>query len=69
MPYVKIELLKGRNEDQKARIAQAVTDALVEHGGATAGSVFVVFDDVEKHDWAVGGTLLSRKAAAGPAGG
>jgi len=67
MPYVKIELLKGRSVEQKARIAQAVTDALVEHGGASASSVFVVFDDVERHDWAVGGTLLSEKAAK-PAG-
>lgn len=61
MPYVKIEMLDGRTEEQKARIAEAVTTALVEHGGAKADSVFVVFQDVPKHDWAVGGTLLSQR--------
>jgi len=68
LPYVKIELLEGRSEEQKARIAQAVTEALVEHGGASAASVFVVFDNVAPGDWAVGGTLLSRRGAR-PAGG
>ena len=61
MPYVKIELLKGRSEEQKARIAEAVTAALVEHAGATAESTFIVFDDVEAWNWAGAGRLMSRK--------
>jgi 4-oxalocrotonate tautomerase len=62
MPYVRVEMLEGRSEEAKAKIAKAVTDALVEHGGATPASVFVVFQDVPKSDWAVGGTLISQRS-------
>ncbi len=61
MPYVRIEMLAGRSEDQKAEIAKAVTEAMVTHGKATPGSVFVVFQDVPASDWAVAGTLMSRR--------
>jgi 4-oxalocrotonate tautomerase len=67
MPYVKIEMLAGRSEEQKAEIARIVTAALVEHAGATPSSVFVVFDDYERHNWATGGELISRRPS--PAGG
>jgi 4-oxalocrotonate tautomerase len=69
MPYVRIEMLTGRSEEQKARIAKAVTDALVEHGNATPASVFVVFQDVPAADWAVGGTLISHRKAPAQGGG
>ncbi len=61
MPYVRIEILEGRTEDQKAAIAASVTQALVEHAGANPQSVFVVFQDVAPQDWATGGTLVSRR--------
>jgi 4-oxalocrotonate tautomerase len=61
MPYVKVELIKGRSEEQKAAMAQAITDALVQIGGATPQSVWVVFSEVEKEDWATAGKLMSRK--------
>ena len=63
MPYVKIELMSGRTEDQKAAVARAVTDALVELAGARPETVFIVFDDVPAVNWASGGELLSRRAA------
>lgn len=61
MPYVKVELTEGRTEDQKAAMAEAITDALVKLGGAKPESVWVVFDDVTKENWASGGKLMSRK--------
>ena len=64
MPYVKVELLQGRSVEQKANIAKAVTDALVEHGGATPQSVIVVFDDVPAHNWASAGELISQRQKA-----
>jgi 4-oxalocrotonate tautomerase len=62
MPYVKIEMLTGRSEEQKAAVSKAVTDALVELAGAKPETVFIVFDDVSAGNWASGGELLSRKA-------
>ncbi len=64
MPYVRIEVIEGRSEEQKARIAEAVTQALVEHGGAKPASVFVVFEDVKAQNWAVGGQLVSRRSSS-----
>ncbi len=61
MPYVKIEMLAGRSESQKAEIARAVTEALVTHGGATPASVSIVFADVPADHWAIGGQLLSAR--------
>lgn len=61
MPYVRVEMLEGRSEEQKARLAQAITDAVVEHAGAKPDSVFVVLEDVKKGNWAIGGTLISQR--------
>jgi len=62
MPYVKIEMLDGRTAEQKAALARAIADAFVEHGGAKRESVWVVFDDVARSNWAVGGELLEKPA-------
>jgi 4-oxalocrotonate tautomerase len=61
MPYVRVELIEGRSDEQKAKLAQAITDAMVEHAGAKADSVFVVIEDVKKNNWAIGGTLISQR--------
>ena len=60
MPYVKIELLKGRTRQQKAAVAEAVTQALVNLAASRAEDVHVVFTDVEKGDWAIAGRLLGQ---------
>lgn len=61
MPVVNIQLLSGRSKDQKAKIAKAVTDALVDIAGAKPQGVQVIFSDVEKDDWANAGVLMSEK--------
>lgn len=61
MPVVNIQLLSGRSKDQKTKIAQAITDALVDIGGAKPQGVQVIFTDVEKDSWANAGVLLSDK--------
>jgi 4-oxalocrotonate tautomerase len=60
MPYVKIELLKGRTREQKAAVADAVTKALVTLAASRAEDVHVVFTDVEKSDWAIAGRLVDQ---------
>ena len=61
MPVVNIQLLSGRSKDQKTKIAKAVTEALVDIGGARPQGVQVIFSDVEKDDWANAGVLMSDK--------
>ncbi len=57
MPIVKVDLFKGKTRDQKREIAEALTDAMVEKAGSNRAAVWVVFNDVEKEDWAFGGEL------------
>jgi len=63
MPYVKIEMLAGRTAEQKAALAKAVTDAFVDHAGAKRESVWVVFDDVARDNWAIAGEMLDQPKA------
>jgi 4-oxalocrotonate tautomerase len=51
VPIVEISLFAGRTADQKLRTARAISDALVDHAGATPESVHVIFRDVESSDW------------------
>ena len=61
MPYVRIEMLEGRSDEQKAKLAHAITNAMMEHAGAKPDSVNIVIEDVKKSNWAVGGTMMSQK--------
>lgn len=61
MPYVRVELIEGRDEEKKAEIARRITEAMVECAGATPESVFVVFEDVKPQNWAISGELISER--------
>lgn len=61
MPVVRISLLSGRTKEQKAKLAKAMTDAMVEHAGSTADHVNVVFDEQSAENWALSGKLLSDR--------
>lgn len=64
MPTIRVELFAGRTVEQKRALAQALTEATVRTLGGSADSVDVVFQDIERHDWASGGQLWSDKAQA-----
>jgi len=57
MPIIRVTWYKGRTKEQKAALAQAVTDAVVKIAGTKPDQTWVVFEDVEKESWAVGGKL------------
>ena len=61
MPTIHVELLAGRTVEQKRALAQALTEATVRTLGGSADAVDIVFVDVQRHDWATGGTLWSDK--------
>jgi 4-oxalocrotonate tautomerase len=68
MPTLHVEMFEGRSPQQKAALAQALTDACVRVLGGAAASVDVIFRDVARHDWATGGRLWSEAPAAPPPG-
>ena len=63
MPVVKIEWLAGRTPQQKARLAEAITQTFVDVVHVQKDQVWIVFEDVPRSDWAMGGRLLDEKAS------
>jgi 4-oxalocrotonate tautomerase len=59
MPIVRIEMWEGRTHAQKAELARVVTDAMVTIAHTTPEATIVVFDDIQKANWAMGGELAS----------
>ena len=64
MPMIKVEMLSGRSAEQKRRLAKALTETFVEICGGEPKAVQIIFADVERSDWAVGGTLCSEMVPA-----
>ena len=59
MPIVRVEMWTGRTHAQKAELARLITAAIVSVAHTTAEATIVIFDDVPKENWAIGGTLAS----------
>ena len=51
MPHVIVKLYSGRSEQQKARLAQEITKAVMTALKADDESVSVAIEDVEPKDW------------------
>lgn len=61
MPLVQVTMLTGRSPDQKRKLAQRMTDAMVEEAGARREAVVVTFVEVSKESYASGGVLMTDK--------
>ena len=59
MPIVRVEMWPGRTHEQKQQLAKAITDAMVEIGKTTPEATLIVFEDVDKSNWAQSGILAS----------
>jgi len=51
MPHVIVKLQTGRSEEQKARIAEQVTSAIMATANCAEKAVSVSIEDVEAGDW------------------
>lgn len=60
MPIVRVEMWPGRTREQKAELARLITDAIVKVARTTPEATTIVFEDVLKENWAVGGVLASE---------
>lgn len=58
MPMISVEWLEGRTPQQKAELAEAITTAFLEVAKVQKEQVWIVFKDVKRSDWAMGGKLL-----------
>ncbi|RLD56620.1 MAG: 4-oxalocrotonate tautomerase [Bacteroidetes bacterium] len=59
MPYINLKTLGKLTEKQKAQIAKEFTETLEKVANKPKNSVYIVIDEVERENWAVGGKLFS----------
>ena len=58
MPHVQITWVEGRSPEQKRKIAQRITEVLVEDGKAKKENIHVAFHDVPATNYAEAGVLV-----------
>ena len=61
MPMIQVTMLEGRSVEQKRKLAQRLTDAMVEEAGAKREAVTVVIVEVSRESYATGGVLMADK--------
>jgi 4-oxalocrotonate tautomerase len=54
-------MLKGRTIEQKRRLVECVTDAMVEEAKTPKEGVVVTIVEIEREDYARGGVLMADK--------
>ena len=59
MPIVRVEMFSGRTHAQKQELARAITEAVANIAHTTPEATIVIFNDIERENWAHGGKLAS----------
>ena len=59
MPHIQITMLEGRTHEQKRKLVERVTDAMVDECNAMAEAVTVAIVEVSREDYARGGVLIA----------
>src|SRR4051794_36250654 len=57
MPFVTVEMWKGRTVEQRRRLVRAITNAMIEHASCKPDHLHVVIHETEKDSWARAGVL------------
>lgn len=57
MPFVTVSMWQGRTLEQKRALVKAITDAMVEHAGASPEHLHVVLQEYPLDSWARAGVL------------
>jgi len=55
MPVVRVTFYEGRPAAKKREVAEAITEALVRVCGSKREAINVIFDNIAKEDWVIGG--------------
>ncbi|RJX27558.1 MAG: 4-oxalocrotonate tautomerase [Dethiobacter sp.] len=58
MPIVSIQLFPGRTYEMKKKAAERITDIIVEELKAKKEDVRVVYQDIDKENWCIGGKMF-----------
>jgi len=60
MPIVHVEMFSGRTQAQKRELVRAITEAVCNIAQTTPEATIVIFQDVERENWAQSGQLVSE---------
>ena len=63
MPIIRVEMLKGRTDEQKQELVDNLTTAFIESCGGNAEKLNIIITEVDSENWAIGGALLANKAS------
>ena len=58
MPYINVKLAGKLDKKQKQEIAKEITDVMQRVANKPASYTYIVFEEVESENWAIGGNLL-----------
>ncbi|KAA6451062.1 4-oxalocrotonate tautomerase [Bacillus swezeyi] len=59
MPYVTVQMLEGRTDEQKRDLVKKVTDAVSETTGAPKEKIAVIIEEMKKENYGVAGKRMS----------
>ena len=59
MPIVRVEMWTGRTHAQKQELARAITEAVCAIAETTPEATMIIFEDIDRGDWAQAGVLAS----------
>jgi 4-oxalocrotonate tautomerase len=59
MPYVQVTWVAGRTPEQKRKLAERITEALIEDGRAKRENIQVTFVDLPPTDYAEAGVTVA----------
>lgn len=61
MPFIRIDLLEGRTEEQKLALIRNLTETVVETINAPRENVRIVITEHAKKHWSVGGVTIEER--------
>lgn len=61
MPLIRAEFLKGRSNEEKKKLIRALTNAYAEVMSSDPESIYVIIEEREWTDWALGGIPFSER--------
>ncbi len=61
MPIIRVSMWKGRTHEQKAELAKALTEVMVRVAKTNPEATTILFEEIDKENWASAGTLVSDR--------
>jgi 4-oxalocrotonate tautomerase len=67
MPFAQIHILEGRTPEQKRKMLEEVTVALIKTLGVPRENVRIIIHEIPKGHWSVGGLTMEERDRHDPA--